>query len=156
VAAPTEPHDEVLGVRYAENDDDVIAIHRFLLMVAEPAMQCPVDAEDSLVEIIRVVKEDVALMAIRGNRLIGTMGIIKPNWWYNTRCRFLADRWDFVVEAERHGPAHELMLAEACAIADMAGLKFIHQGKIREKNRVFRMMPRSYTPESFTVHEQRA
>lgn len=156
MVALTAPPEEIIGIRYAESDDDVIAIHRFLLIVAGPAMQCPVDAQDSLLEIIRVVKEDVALMAIRGNRLIGTMGIIKPNWWYNTRYRFLADRWDFVEKAEHHGPAHELMLAEACAIADMAGLKFIHQGKIREKNRVFRMMPRSYTPESFTVHEQRA
>lgn len=147
---------EVVGkdaiiIRYAETDDDVIAMHRFLLVVAQPAMQCPVDAQDSLLEIIRVTKEEVALMAIRNGLLVGTMGLISPSWWYNTKCRFLADRWHFVLPELHHGDVNAALIDEARKIAADAGLQFIHQGKIREKGGHKLMMPRSYSPPSLQI-----
>ncbi len=140
---PVENIDDII-IRYAETDDDVIAIHRFLLIVAQPAMRCPVDPKDSLLEIIRVTKENVALMAIKGGLLVGTMGLIDPVWWYNPKHRFLADRWHFVLPEHQHGPVNVALMDEASKIAASAGLEFIHQGKIREKGGQKLLMPRSY------------
>jgi hypothetical protein len=138
-------------IRFATTDDDVIAIHRFLLVVAQPAMHCPVNPEKSLHEIIRVAKFEAAVMAIVDGFLVGTMGIIKPTWWYGDG-EFLTDRWHFVLPNLHHGPVNAALAAEAHAIADAAGLKFFHQGKARElKNGVRLMMPRIYVPESANV-----
>lgn len=126
----------------------MIAIHRFLLIVALPAMRCPVDVKASLLEIIRVTKEEVAIMAIRDGLLVGTMGLIKPQWWYgNGRDSFLTDRWHFCLPQFYNGPVNDALMAEAKAIAHAANLEFIHQGKIRPaKNGVTRMTPRAYPP----------
>jgi hypothetical protein len=155
--APLETTDaDAVIIRYAETDDDVIAIHRFLLVVAEPAMRCPVDAKDSLLEIIRVAKDEVALMAIKGGMLVGTLGLIAPTWWYNTKCRFMADRWHFVLPEYRHGEVDRALMAEVLKIASQAGLEFIDQGKIRERNGAKLLMPRAYPPESSNLQAERA
>lgn len=136
-----------LFIRYAQNDDDVIAIHRFLLVVARPALLAPVNVVKSLQEVIRVTKEEVALMAMRGDMLVGTLGLIKPTWWYGDDS-FLTDRWNFVVEAEKNGEAGRLLDQEAKAIARAAGLPFINQGKVRRsKDGDYLMMPRLWIPE---------
>lgn len=125
-----------------------MAIHRFLLVVAQPAMRCPVDVVKSLEEIIRVTKYEAALMLMRGDVLIGTMGIMKAGWWYGGG-EFLTDRWHFVLPALTNSPEAAMLLAEAAEIARTAGIEFIHQGKIRPaKNGVARMTPRAYSPES--------
>lgn len=147
-----ENKDDII-IRYAETDDDVIAIHRFLLVVARPAMRCPVDPKESLIEIIRVTKENVALMAIKGGLLVGTMGLIDPTWWYNPKHRFLADRWHFVLPDHQHGAVNDALMSEARKIAADAGLEFIHQGKIREKGGAKLMFPRSYESKSLNTLE---
>lgn len=157
MVALTEPlEDTPVIIRYAETDDDVIAIHRFLLVVAQPAMRCPVDVEASLLEVIRVAKEEVAIMAIKDGLLVGTMGLIRPNWWYNPKFSFLADRWHFVLPEHMHGLANKLLIEEARKIAGMADLEFIHQGKIRVKSGQVLMMPHAYLPESDTDEAVRA
>ncbi len=124
----------------------MIAIHRFLLIVAQPAMRCPVNPEKSLHEIIRVTKYEAAIMAIHNGLLVGTMGIIKPDWWYGDG-EFLTDRWHFVLPEFMHHPIAGMMMDEALSIAKSADLEFIHQGKIREaKKGAARMMPRVHTP----------
>ncbi len=132
-------------------DDDVIAIHRFLLIVAMPAMHCQVDIEKSLHEIIRVTKFEAALMAVLDGQLVGTMGIIKPTWWYG-HGEFMTDRWHFVLPQFHNGPVNRKLMAEALAIAELAGFEFVHQGKARKmKNGAFLMMPRIYTPDQATM-----
>lgn len=114
-------------------------------------MHCPVNAEKSLHEVIRVAKEEAAIMAIVDGFLVGTMGIIKPTWWYGDG-EFLTDRWHFVLPEHHHGAVNDLLIAEAHAIADAADLKFFHQGKARVlKNGVRMMFPRIYVPESSTT-----
>lgn len=143
-----------LFIRYASTDDDVIAIHRFLMVVARPALLCPINVVKSLQEVIRVTKEEVALMAMRGDMLVGTMGLVRPTWWYGDDS-FLTDRWNFIVDAEKNGDAGRLLDHEAKEIAKAAGLPFINQGKIRrQKDGGFLMMPRAtiseasiYTPQ---------
>lgn len=138
-------------IRYAENEQDMVAMHEFLLVVAQPAMQCKVNVVKSLQEIIRVTREEVALMLIHDGRLIGTMGIINPTWWYGDE-GFLTDRWHFVLPAFDNTAESALLLTEAVKVANAAGLKFYHQGRIRQgKNGVMRLMPRVYGGDSVTV-----
>src|SRR5258708_35548 len=73
--APPDPADVI--IRPAMTDDDVIQIHRFLLIVAVPQMRCAPDIEQSLMEIIRVTKYEAALIAVLDGNMVGTMGIMK-------------------------------------------------------------------------------
>ena len=82
-----------MNIRYAETDHDIIAIHRFLCVVMGPTLPGRIDHKDSATEVWRVVKEDVALMAIDGDALVGTIGLVRPAWWWNTKITFLANRW---------------------------------------------------------------
>ena len=136
----------MVAIRYAATEQDVTAIHRFLLVIAAPAMRCPVDVVKSLQEVIRVVRDEAAIMLMRGDMLVGTMGVIRPTWWYGNG-DFLTDRWHFCLPNVMNTPDAALLLDEARAIAGIAGLDFIHQGKIRAaKNGVSLMMPRAYPP----------
>lgn len=83
-----------------------------------------------------------ALMVFVDGRLIGTMGLIQPDWWYGDGA-FLTDRWHFV-EPEFDGTeASQALLAEAEQIAAAAGVDFIHQGRARERRPgVYFMWPR--------------
>jgi hypothetical protein len=148
-ANPDQPE-----IRYAESEQDMTAIHQFLLVVAAPAMQCPVNPLKSLEEIIRVVRSEVALMLVRDGRLVGTMGIVNPVWWYGD-ATFLTDRWHFVLPEIMNTPAADMLEDEAIKIAEAAGIKFVHQGKIRKgKKGVLRLMPRVYGGDSATVPDK--
>jgi hypothetical protein len=143
-------------IRYAETEQDMVAMHEFLLVVAQPAMQCKVNVVKSLQEIIRVTRDEVALMLVRDGRLIGTMGLVNPVWWYGDE-GFLTDRWHFVLPELFATPEAEMLEDEAIKIAQAAGTQFIHQGKIRKgKKGVLRLMPRVYGGESRTVEQQGA
>lgn len=142
------PDAEIITTRYAETDDDVIAIHQFLLVVAQPAMRCPADPIASLEEIIRVTRDEVAIMAIMDGRLIGTLGLIRATWWYNPAYDYMVDRWHFVLPQFHHTSVERMLIAEADSIAEAAGLEFIDQGKIRERRgngarRKLMLMPRA-------------
>lgn len=135
-------------MRYAQNDDDVIAIHQFLLEHAKDAMRCPVNHEKSAREVWRVCSESVGIMVFVDGDLVGTLGLIDPEWWYGDG-RFLTDRWHFMKPEFYHSAAAAALFDEAKKIAAEAGLEFIHQGKIRgEKSGALRMMPRAYAAES--------
>lgn len=126
----------------------MIAIHRFLLVVGMPQALAPVDAEASLFEVIRVTKEDTAIMVIRNGLLVGTLGLIRVPWWYAPTHFFLTERWHFVLPEFFHREPDKLLKAEALKIADLTGLKFIDPGKNRpQKDRnSFLSFPRVYSP----------
>ena len=125
-------------------------MHRLLLVLARPVFEvsgCPVNGQKSLLEIIRVTRDEVSIMLMRGNMLVGTMGLIRPTWWYGD-VAFLTDRWHFVLPEIDGTPAAGMLIEEAKLIAQAAELKFIHQGKMRKaRNGVHLMMPRVYDPE---------
>jgi hypothetical protein len=93
-------------------------------------------------EVLRVVQQEAALMLFAGEKLVGTMGIMKVTWWYGAG-EFMTDRWDFAL------PGHDgkLMLEEAKRIAGAAGLEFWHNGKGRERTGVHRRRPTIYVVE---------
>jgi hypothetical protein len=102
-----------IDIRYAETDDDIIAVHRFLCVVAGPTLPGQIDAKDSVNEVWRCTKHDVVIMAVRNNILIGTLGLIcVPEWW-NHKIKFLANRWMFAIPGSK---AWRRMLKEAKTI----------------------------------------
>lgn len=134
----------------------MVAIHQFLLVVARPAMLCPVNGIKSLQEIIRVVNEEAALMLIQNGVMVGTMGIINPVWWYGDE-GFLTDRWHFVLPQFMNTPTAAMLMDEAIKLAKTAGISFVHQGKIRRgKTGVARMMPRVYGAETAKIENEGA
>lgn len=111
-------------------------------------MVAPVSPIKSLHEIIRVTKYEAALMAIVDGYLVGTMGIMKVDWWYSEDA-FLTDRWHFVLSEHQHGPVDQMLMAEARAIASDAGLLFVDQGRLRERRdgTYLRVQSKAYPPE---------
>lgn len=89
-----------------------------------------VDAEKSLAEVWRVVKEEAAFMAFIDDRLVGTVGITFAEWWYGEG-GFLTDRWNFTLPELRNGPVSQALLDEADRLAAASDLLFIQQGKTR-------------------------
>ena len=82
-----------------------------------------------------MVNHDVAIMAVRGDLMVGTMGIIQgTHWWGNVK--FLANRWCFANPGSR---AWKPMLREAKAIAVASDMEFHliaeERGKITILNR---------------------
>lgn len=119
-------------------------------MVVAPqagAVRAPIDIYDSLEEITRVAKHDVAIMVLHNGVLVGTMGLMKAAWWYNRKAFFMTDRWHFVLPAFMHTPTAKALMDDAKAIARIAGLQFVHNGKLREeKDGVSRLTPRVHLP----------
>lgn len=136
------------------SDEDVVAIHKFLLVVAAPSAVDGINVVKSLQEVIRVVASEVALMAIHNGILVGTLGIMRGTWWFNDT-DFLTDRWHFCLPAFYHGPADIALMDEARQIAAAAGLRFVDNGKLRDgKGGVLRLTRRLYSPESAREAEE--
>ncbi len=146
---PTAPPDpEKVVIRFATTDDEVIALHRFLLIVAKPAMRCPVDPVKSMEEVFRVCAQEAGIMAILDDKLVGTLGVMKAQWWYGIDGQndFLTDRWHFCLPQFYHTAVDRRLMEEAQSIADAAGLEFIDQGKLHERRGKLLMMPRVHVP----------
>jgi len=121
-------------VRYAESDDDVIAIHRFLCVVAAPGLPGPIDGQDSAREVWRVVTHEVALMAIADGRLVGTLGLVRAPFWWNNKLAFLANRWFFALPGSHAGKP---LLKEARAIARESELELHIFDERRERLMIY-------------------
>lgn len=145
---PSEPkNQEPVEIRYASSDADVVAIHGFLCVVAAQTLPGKIDGPDSATEVWRVVNHDVALMAMRGDVLVGTMGIVNPKFWWNGKIKFLANRWFFTLPGSKSARP---LLREAKAIAGASDLELhiydenkgriliLNKSKNRENPHVFR------------------
>jgi hypothetical protein len=112
-------------IRPAETDNDVIAIHGFLCVVAGPNLPGPIDPHNSINEIWRVVNDECALVATREEdgveKIVGTIGLVKVwFWWGDGTIQFLANRWFFALPGT---PAGAKLREEAEAIAKELGLE---------------------------------
>lgn len=109
------------------------AIHAFLLVVAGPVLLAPVDPVKSITEIHRVVTEEAAFMAFRGEEFIGTIGIVMADWWYS-QDGFLTDRWCFVLPEYRNRGVFDALIAEADLLAGASGVRFVFNGKAARRS----------------------
>lgn len=104
------------------------------MVVYNGKTQAPVDHMRSAIEVYRVIKDEAALMAIKDGMLIGTMGIVAPEWWYAKEgTRFMTDRWWAVLPQYQNGPVNDALVEEAGKVAQAAGLQLILHGKTRER-----------------------
>lgn len=83
------------------------------MFVAGPTLPGPINPQKSAMEVWRVASQDVALMAIKDNALVGTMGLVNPEFWWGD-LKFLVNRWFFCMPGSR---AWRPLLKEAKAIA---------------------------------------
>jgi GNAT superfamily N-acetyltransferase len=113
-----------IAVRAAETDHDVAAIHYMLVYsMAKGAARAPVDPDLSMQHIWRTVSAPagaVALMAFKDGNLVGTMGIEETRYWYS-RETFMRETWLYVLPEHENGGVMKAILAEARAIAELAG-----------------------------------
>ncbi len=124
-------------IRRAETNDDVIAIYLFVSVLAQPVLLCPIDMQKSVTEITRIVHDPnygFALMAEIDGELVGSLGIICPEWWYG-KASFFTDRWLFLFPALQNAGIGAALIAEAHAVAYAAGLPLVINDKIRQLNR---------------------
>jgi hypothetical protein len=130
-----------LTLRYASSDEDVVAIHAFLCTLALPTLPSEVDAKASATEVWRVVTQECALMAMQGNVLVGTIGIIQPKYWWGTG-HFFVNRWFHALPGLGAGA---LMLREAVRIAKAAELELHIFDEGKQRYRIFNRHPRRDT-----------
>lgn len=136
-------------MRYAQSDQDIVAIHQFLLVVAGPTLPGPVDAQKSAIEVWRVTTNDVALMAICDDKLVGTLGLICPTHWWSD-LKFLANRFFFCLPGSQ---AWKPLLKEARAIAVASDMELHVYSEQRGKITIFnkninRQSPLANSPNS--------
>lgn len=125
-AARCEPSDVEIG--FAEDTDaSAIELHRFLCVIAGPVLHAPIDPTDSMNGVLEVLKRGFAVTARAEGHLVGSLGIIRPSWWYNRAARFMTDKFFFCYPEFRHH-AGSRMLIEAHAIATDAGCPLIING----------------------------
>jgi hypothetical protein len=123
-----------ISIRYAESDDDIIAVHGFLCIVAGPSLPGVIDPKDSAMEVYRCAKHEAVIMAGKDGQLLGTIGIMQAPYWWNTKLRFLTNRWAFVVPGSG---AWRPLLKEAKAIARSSNMEFHLISEERGKISIF-------------------
>jgi hypothetical protein len=127
-----------LTLRYAASDADVVAIHAFLCHVAMPNLPAQIDAKESATEVWRLVNKECALMAMQGDILVGTLGILQAKYWWGTG-HYYVNRWFFALP--RLG-AGALLLREAIRIAKADGLELHIIDEAKQRYRIFNRHPR--------------
>jgi GNAT superfamily N-acetyltransferase len=135
VAPPMPSADSPTTIRYA-TPDDVQRIHFFLCLVSGPVLLAPINAAKAWMEIARILesKTEFALIAEVDGELVGTLGIIAPDWWYSDE-KFMTDRWFFVYPQLAWKGVGMALMAEAALIAQSVGLPLIINGKPVRKNK---------------------
>lgn len=128
------------SIRFADGDADVISIFRFLCFVSAPVLLAPIDAQDAVTEVNRIVHgqatgEGFAVIAEINGEIVGTLGVVKVPWWYNVKSDFLTDRFFFTYPALANSGIGAGLQAEAAAIAAQLGLDLIINGKFVRRNR---------------------
>jgi GNAT superfamily N-acetyltransferase len=109
-------------IRIAQSDQDILAIHRFMITHAAAEMaEAEVDTLIYRRTIQETVTDGAGLMAIVDGEIAGYLGLWKSRCDYS-RASFLHDRGFYVLPAHRGGAVGAALLREARAIADEAGL----------------------------------
>jgi|EndMetStandDraft_7_1072992.scaffolds.fasta_scaffold648088_2 hypothetical protein len=118
------------------DQDDIIPIHRFLCLVAQPVLMAPIDAEDSIAGVADVIGGNAyALVAEINGEIVGSLGLVTPVWWYNRKVPFFTDRWFFIYPQLAHLGVGAGLQAEAHATAARAGADLVINGKMVRRSR---------------------
>jgi GNAT superfamily N-acetyltransferase len=128
-------------IRFAQSDDDIVAIHRFMVLHAAAEMaEADVDALIYMRTIHDTVREGAGLMAMIDGAIAGCLGLWKSRYDYS-KASFLHDRGFYVLPAQR-GSVGAALLQEARAIAQEGGLtlKIIDTNPSRRRRAVTQIL----------------
>jgi hypothetical protein len=134
-------------VRFAESDADTIAIHCFLCVVAGPMLPGPIDPKKSATEVWRVVNEECAIMAMDGDLLVGSLGIIRADYWWGNQ-KFLANRWYHALPGRGIG---RMLLNEGERFAKEVGLELHIIDEAKERLLILNRHPARKSVNPFLV-----
>lgn len=130
---------EAFVIRYAEATmEEVDRIHKFVAVVATlgKVLFGEIDAKKSSDEIHRVVfdrKYGFALLAEIKGEIVGSIGLVGPEWWYN-HDNFFTDRWFFVYPVLHHRGIAAALEAQARATIPEE-IPLIINGKLKRRNK---------------------
>jgi GNAT superfamily N-acetyltransferase len=116
---------ETLVVRAAMSDQDAIEIHKLLMLMGQEIADAPVDPIVVMEDVYSFIASETKgafLMATLGGKLIGCLGLENVRYRYS-RETCISEVYLFVHPDHRKSGAFEALIAEATAIADMAGKK---------------------------------
>lgn len=115
--------------------DDAIPLHRFLCVIAQPVLHAPIDPENSITEVVRVIAQDFAVLAEIDGEIVGSLGMVGVDWWYARKARFLTDRWLFAYPTVRKMGVAVAMLGMAGSVAQKSGMIMVINGHLRPRNK---------------------
>ena len=107
-------------IRAADSDDDIIAVHKLLMVMGNEVAREPVDPIMVMEHIVGLVRKQggAVLMAFHESELAGVLGLQERHQWW-TRSTFLADAPLYVLPEYRNTDVFPALLQEARAIGDM-------------------------------------
>lgn len=115
-----------ITIEYGGTDAECLEVHKFLCVVGGSSLLAPIDPNDSIAEIMRVSQEGACIIARdKDGYLIGSLGLIRVPWWYNTKTHFLTNRWFSVWPQLKHLGVGVRLEAEAAVIGVKAGLPVV-------------------------------
>ena len=97
-----------ITTRWAESSHDALAIFELLKDMHAEVGQAPLVTNKALAS---VTESRHALMAFRGDRMVGSIGLFRAAWWFSDD-EALFSQWAYVRPEERAGRALRAMLDE--------------------------------------------
>jgi hypothetical protein len=131
--------EQLFTIRFAAGDEDVKRLFHFLVIISLPSQLAKVDPVDAITEVKRIVDgastgDSFAVLAEINGEIVGSLGIMKTAWWYNTKAFFLADRWVFCYPVLWNKGVGARLLAEAGVISKSAEMPIIIHGHAKKRN----------------------
>ena len=112
-----------------------------LLLFHKEMKAISLNREKLIWRIDRVFREGVILIAIRGGKPVGTMGISPAQWWFSDDW-YLGDFWMFVRKGDRRSTAAADILKKAKEFSDRVGLPLftdvMNMHETKRKNSLYR------------------
>ena len=127
-----EGSDIVLG--YAKTDQECLDVHLFLCIVSQPHLMAQIDPEDSIKGILDVRDNGFILTAKQDGHLVGSLGLVTMNWWFNTKMNFLTNRWFFIATQLKHSGISALLEQEAMTIGEELDLPVLIVSHTKRRN----------------------
>jgi GNAT superfamily N-acetyltransferase len=118
------PQDEraAVSIRIAQSEDDIAAIHRFMITHAAAEMaEAEVDTLIYWRTIQDTVTQGAGLIAMIGGEIAGYLGLWKSRYDYS-KAEFMHDRGFYVLPTHRDGTVASALLKEAKELAAAADL----------------------------------
>lgn len=112
-------------IEYGQTDQDCLDVHLLLCLLMKPQLLAEIDPDDSIAGIMQVRDDGAFIVARKEGHLIGSLGLIKMPWWYNSKAFFLTNRWFSVLPQFKHAGIGVQLEAEAAVIGMSCGLPVV-------------------------------